>query len=136
LRGCSAISPTWDMALHGIDHGSPVWDGKAVLVAVAGGVAVGGGEDVDVAVPVGVLVGTSVEVGTFVDVGGTVAVEVGGRVPVTLGKMMMTGVSVAVAVARGVRVTTLGTQMVWPVTRLYWLAAMQLANWSWEMLTP
>jgi hypothetical protein len=90
------------------------------MVAVAGGVAVGGGGEVAEAVPVGMPVGTFVEVGMFVDVGGIVAVEVGGRVPVTLGKMMITGVSVAVAVARGVRVTTFGTQMVWPVTRLYW----------------
>ena len=106
--------------LSGRDQGGEAWVGNAVMVAVAGGVAVGGGEEVDVAVPVEVPVGTLVEVGIFVDVDGAIVVDVAGRVPVTLGKMMMTGVSVAVAVARGVRVTTFGTQMTWPVTRLYW----------------
>ena len=110
-------------------HGFEVWDGKAVTVAVAVDVPVGGGRDVAVDVPVAVPVGAVVEVGICVAV--CVAVDV----RVSVGKTMETGVSVAVAVARGVRVTTFGTQMDCPVDRPYCPAGMQLANWSWDMVT-
>ena len=103
--------------------------GKVVMVAVAVGGVVGDGT-VAVAVKVGTLVGVNVEVGVSVAVGVIVAVRV------RVGKMMDTGVNVAVAVARGVRVATFGTQMLCPVLRVYWLVDMQLANWSWEILTP
>lgn len=97
--------------------------GKAVMVAVAVGGVVGDGlvavEDgvgaVAVDVKVGTLVGVMVEVEIFVTV--TVGVIVAVRVMV--GKMMDTGVNVAVAVARGVRVATLGTQTLCPTARKY-----------------
>jgi len=103
--------------------------GKAVMVAVAVGGVVGDGT-VAVAVKVGTLVGVNVEMGISVAVAVTVAVRV------RVGKIMDTGVKVAVAVARGVRVATFGTQMICPTLRLYWLLDIQLANWSWAMLTP
>ena len=92
------------------------------MVAVAVGVAVGGGEvqvgeeGTPVAVPVAVLVGTSVEVGVFVAVGESEAVGLLVAVRVMVGKTMTTGVNVAVAVARGVRVGTFGTQRFCPGT--------------------
>lgn len=92
------------------------------MVAVAVGVAVGGGEvhvgedGTPVAVLVAVLVGTSVEVGVFVVVGEGGAVGLMVAVRVMVGKTMMTGVKVRVAVAYGVRVGTLGTQMLCPGT--------------------
>lgn len=103
--------------------------GKEVMVAVAVGGAVGDAR-VAVAVEVGTLVAVIVDVDIFVAVGVTVAVFV------MVGKIMDTGVSVAVAVARGVRVTTFGTHMPCPVPRLYWFGDMQLANWIWDTLTP
>lgn len=67
----------------------------------------------------------SVDVAVFVEV----------DVKVRVGKMIDTGVSVAVAVARGVRVIpTFGTHKVCPTTMLYRYEGMQLANCSWEIV--
>ena len=60
-----------------------------------------------VAVPVGVVVAVGVWVGTPVV-----------RLDVRVGKMIETGVSDGVRVARGVRVTTFGTQSCCPDFRL------------------
>jgi hypothetical protein len=117
----------------GLLYGLDAWEGNAVTVMVAVAVAEGSAGvavAVGVGVPVGVAVGTSVAVGRSVAVGASVAVRV------RVGKMIEIGVSVAVAVARGARVATFGTQISCPLERPVWLADMQLANWSWEMLTP